>query len=179
MSCFSGKARASQNRLPLYNRFGFGSNTADKECPLMMGLTIRHTQRILDHPGMHIQTSSLNIRDRTNRLKPFQKGVLRFSALTETRTVFTEEALLQPKKILATYGEAVLQAQAKQIQERLKQTYINGAINLAIIVVNCFALPFSIPFILFGAYFLFGNIQSLIKNHAILKKMNATLKQTH
>jgi peptidyl-tRNA hydrolase, PTH1 family len=40
MSCFSGKARASQKRKPIYNRCGFEkrSNTADKDSPLIRGI---------------------------------------------------------------------------------------------------------------------------------------------
>jgi hypothetical protein len=47
MSCFSGKARASQKRKPISNRCGFEkrSNTADKDSPLMMGLTIKRLYR--------------------------------------------------------------------------------------------------------------------------------------
>jgi hypothetical protein len=47
MSCFSGKARASQKRKPIYNRCGFEkrSNTADKDSPLIMRLTIHKQEK--------------------------------------------------------------------------------------------------------------------------------------
>jgi hypothetical protein len=54
MRCFSGKARASQKRKPIYNRYGFEkrSNTADKESPFIMGLTILYNkpleERVVD-----------------------------------------------------------------------------------------------------------------------------------